>query len=454
MNDTWTFLASNRVLVTVLGAVLLGVSIVHFGSLFALTLPVILGGLLLLALVRGLHGSGDDLTRRRILRWTLASFVAHLAFGLVVQNSGYETRYYLAADSITYHNTAAALVEHWKSGTPMPFLPGGKEGYYYLLAGLYWLFGAHATAGLAVNAILAAALVPITSDTTRRLFGSAAAPYAGLLVVLLPGMFLWTSALLKEAAMLFLLAVALNCAVRLGNRMSPGPLIILTVSLVFTLTIRAWVGLVVAAGILIALAVSSRHLLSGLGNTLSSLVVVGVVMIGSGVGYSGYQVAVKSDLKQAQAVRADLAYSAATAYDPEADVSTTGAAVAYLPRGIASFLFGPMPWNVQNVRQLPFVPDMLVWWFLLPSLWLGIRTARSRIGRRVFLMILPALATTVLMSLALGNFGTVVRERLQVQVLVAPLIAVGLAERARRRAEDDAPAASPAEQMAGAAVIG
>ncbi|HEV2122772.1 MAG TPA: hypothetical protein VGW38_08365, partial [Chloroflexota bacterium] len=190
----------------------------------------------LIALVRGLIRWPDEAAGRRILWWTIVSFVAHLAFGLIVSNAGSAARAYLATDSVTYHQVASALSDHWKNGSPMPFIPSGKEGFYYLLASLYWVFGKYAAAGLAVNAFCAAALVPIMSDTTRRLFGVAAARYAAPLVVLLPGMFLWTSQLMKEAGMLILLAVALNCAVRLVDRMSPDPLILLTFSLIFALT--------------------------------------------------------------------------------------------------------------------------------------------------------------------------------------------------------------------------
>jgi hypothetical protein len=185
-----------------------------------------------------------------------------------------------------------------------------------------------------------------------------------------------------------------------------------------------------------------------LGNGLSAVVIVAAMMLGSGVGYSGYQTAINTDLATANDVRTDLSTSAATGYDATADISSTGAALSYLPRGMVNFIFGPMPWQIQGARQLPFVPDLLVWWALLPSLWLGLRTARSLVGKRSLLILLPAGAAVVLMSLALGNFGTVVRERLQMLVLIVPLIALGLAERSARRspAEEGAvPAATPVD---------
>jgi hypothetical protein len=105
---------------------------------------------------------------------------------------------------------------------------------------------------------------------------------------------------------------------------------------------------------------------------------------------------------------------------------------------VVSFLLGPFPWHITGARQLPFVPDMLAWWILLPSLWGGLRASRRLIGRRQLLIVFPVVGTVLFMGLALGNFGTVVRERLQVVVLVVPLIALGLAERKALRAEPDA----------------
>ena len=414
-------------------AVVLGVSIVHLGVVFALVASAMVGGLLLLALVRGLVDLSDPDIRRRVIWWTVVAFSAHLLFGMVATNFSRSVRLYLATDSFTYDTVAQEIAQHWKSGYPMPFVPDGKEGFYYLLAGLYWLFGAHSVAGLVANATLSAALVPLTFDTTKRLFGAAAARYAVPLVVVLPGLFLWTSQLMKEAGMIFLLAVALNCAVRLVDGISLGALAILVVALVLAFTFRAWVALVVAAGLLIGIAAAKRQLVSGLGTGVSTAVIAGALMLGSGLGYSGYKAAINSDLQQADVLRRDLAVGAATGYDSDAVISTTGGALAYLPRGAISFLLGPFPWQISGARQLPFVPDVIVWWFLLPSLWEGYREARRRIGRRQLVMVLPALAILLLMSLALGNFGTVVRERLQMIILIVPLIALGLARRASRR---------------------
>ncbi len=286
-----------------------------------------------------------------------------------------------------------------------------------------------------MNAALAAALVPLVSDTTRRLFGAEAAARVAPIVVLMPGLFLWTSQLIKEAAILALIALSLNCAVRVMDRIALRPLIALTVSLALLFSFRGWVALVVAGGLVAAIAFGRRQLVTGVGTAMGVLGFV-VVLLSFGIGYSGYQAAVTSDLAQANVVRRDLALSATTGYDPEADISTSQQALLYLPRGLLNLTIGPFPWQINSARQLPAVPDMVVWWLFLPSLFRGGREALRRAGRGILVIVLPSVTTACLLALAVGNFGTALRERSQIVVIVVPLIALGLAQRRKSRPSD------------------
>jgi hypothetical protein len=432
----------SRVALAMASSLAVGAMVVHVAGGIALLLPAMVGVLALFLLVRSVVTWPDAASdgNRRYLWWTILAFVSHLAFGLVVTNAGGVIgTYFRAPDSFAYHNIATEIVKHWEHGAALPYLPAGKEGFYYLLAALYWVFGPYTAAGLALNAAFAAALVPLVSDTTRRLFGEEAAARVPPLVVLLPGLFLWTSQLIKEAVILLLIALALNCAVRVVHRPAFASLTCMTVSLVLLFTFRGWVALVVAGGLVAAIAFGRRQLVAGFSTAVGALAII-VVILSFGVGYSGYQAAVSSDLAQANVVRRDLALSANTGYDHEADISTSQRALLYLPRGLVNFGLGPFPWQVASVRQLPVVPDMLVWWFLLPSLWRGLRESRRRVGRTLLVVVLPAVTTACLLALAVGNFGTAVRERAQVVVILVPVIALGLT---LRRPPDTSDTAQP-----------
>lgn len=420
-------------LVVILGAAFLGAAIVVERGLIALVVPGVAGVLLLVVLVRRL--AGDPSTSTRLMWWTLGAFVAHLLFGLLIHSSAAATKY-LGPDAYAYHQDAIGIVRHWTDGVDLPRLPGGKEGYYYLLAGLYWVFGAFQWTAVVVNAVLAAALVPMISDTTRRLFGPVPARYVAPLVVLLPGLFIWTSQPIKEAPILLLIAIVANLGVRLVDGSTPGRLIGLAVTSGVLFTFRSFVGLALVGGLVCGIALGRRLVVSGVAVGASTVLLVGLLMATSGLGYSGYQAAVRTDLRQASNVRLDLA-TVSSGFGADVDISTTRQAVSYLPVGMATFVLGPFPWQISGARQLPAVVDALVWWCLLPSLWRGYRAGRRLVGRKLLVVLLPTGVATVLLSLVVANFGTVLRQRLQITVLLIPLIALGLAERSSRRQARD-----------------
>jgi hypothetical protein len=413
-----------------------GLSIVRAGGIVALVAPTVFGGLCLALLGRFLTAEHDADEGRRILRWTVAAFGIHLGLSLVITNTQFLLQY-LGPDALTYHALAQAIVHHWTDGMPFPRIPSGKEGFYYLLAGLYWAFGAHTAAGLAVNATLAAALVPLTTDTTRRLFGPRAARYAAPLSLLVPGLLLWTSQLLKESAVLFLLAVGANCAVRISDRISVGPPFALAATMALLFTFRGWVGVMAAAGLIIGIVFGQRQVFSGLGTGITAFALIGLLVIVTGLGYSGYKTAVGSDFAQASVVRRDLASTASSGFQADADISTPAHALSYLPRALVTFVLGPLPWQIGGGRQLPIIPDMLVWWALLPSLWRGVRGSATQHSRKALVLVMPALSTSVLLALAIGNFGTLLRERTQVFILLLPFFCLGLSMRKDRRSAAD-----------------
>lgn len=379
--------------------------------------------------------------RAELMKWTMLAFAGHLVFGLLV------LRFDLVAtfgpDSVTYHRGAMAIFRHWTQDHPMPaWIPAGKEGYYYLLAGSYRIFGPHRATGLVVTATSAAALIPVVSNLTRYLFGPQAGRYVAPLMIFMPGMFVWTSQLLKEAPILLLIAIAANCAAHLVDRTSPAALAGFAGSVSILFTFRGWAALVVAAGLIAALVLASAHGLRAVSSGVGTVGVLAVLVVTLGVGYSGYTAAVRSDLELANVVRSDLSTSAGSGFSEDVDISSSRGALSFLPQGLTRFAFGPFPWQISGASQAPMLLDAMTLWVLFPFLWKGLREAHHLVQRRYWVTTIPALGLAAMFSLVIGNFGTLVRERLQVVILLVPLIALGLAVRSRR-ADEAAVAAMP-----------
>ena len=123
--------------------------------------------------------------------------------------------------------------------------------------------------------------------------------------------------------------------------------------------------------------------------------------------------------------------------DPTSSVATGPQALAHVARNLPATFIGPFPWQLHSDMQLLALPDVLVLWVLLPSLWRGLRRAGRLVGRAMLLLLIPAFATQLMLTVVVGDFGTMLRERPQVLILLVPFVALGL-----KREASDSPGAT------------
>ena len=374
----------------------------------------------------------DDADARWMHRLVALTAAGHVCIGAVINSSsGLVERF--GGDAEAYHQGGIAIALHWLRGFPLPTSIGvGKEGFYYMIAAFYWLLGPQRLAVVVLNVLVATTVVPVTADTARRLFGSSVYRPAALLVAITPGYLVWSSQLLKEGPILVCLAVALNLAVRLSERtdLKLGAGLVATLTVLFTL--RATVAALALVGLLVALAFTRRDAIAGLVTSAAAIVAVVAVIFVAGIGLAGFKFITSVNLQQIAVVRSDLAKSADSGFAKDADLTTIPGVLRFLPIGVTNLALGPFPWQATNVRQLGGTVDAAILWFFLPSLWRGWRASRAKIGRKRYVLAAPAVFMTIALGLLLGNYGTIVRERLQITVLLVPLVALGWVTRTRR----------------------
>jgi hypothetical protein len=103
---------------------------------------------------------------------------------------------------------------------------------------------------------------------------------------------------------------------------------------------------------------------------------------------------------------------------------------------------GPVPWQASNARQAGGLIEAMSLWVLLPSLWRGWRASGALIGRTRLVPLLPAALVAVSLALLIGNYGTIVRQRLQVTVFLIPFAALGWCLRRGTTHDTSPPSAS------------
>lgn len=420
-------------------AIAVGAAVVIVPGFTALAIPATLGVMAVATLARALaQGPGEA---GWLLRWTFASYVAHLAVGLLTTNYSQTVYEFFADDAGLYHTSAIALVDHWVHGTSIPWLGAGKEGFSYLLGALYWAFGPYTAAGLAMNATFAAGLVPIVTDIVRRT-GSTAMRFVPPVLVFTPSFLIWPSQLLREASVLFFVAVTFNAAFRLSQRVTPGSVGAVAAGLACLFTLRAPVAVALAVGLVVAAFVGQKHLLRNILAHLGVTALLATLVLLLGLGYSGYQYVLNADLETASQLRVAGSYDANTAFDLDADISNPVRFAAYLPVGVVRFLIGPFPWEVEGLLETPGLVDAFISVMLLIFALRGLREAKVCLARVRTILFIPAAALTILFAPLLANYGLVLRERTQVMLLLVPLIVLGI--EARHRAN---PAAAPRSSM-------
>lgn len=357
----------------------------------------------------------------------LVSFLVHLSVGLVITYTGLVE--YFGPDALAYDEKAAQVLANWRGDGIEADLAKGKEGFFYLLAGLYSIFGRHLFIGLMANAGFAAALIPVTALATRRLFGEAEARWAPFLVTITPAFLIWPSQLLREAPILLLLAAAGTAAVILTERLHLLPAAVLVASLLLLYSFRSTVALVVSAPLMVGVALGFRSRQSATEEKSSPVALIGVVTLASLLVVVGVRVAGEFELSDLQRFRSMTRLEAGSAIE-DGDVGTVDGLLRTLPAGILRVLVGPFPWEVEP-RQVLGLLDAIAMWGLIACLWIGTRRGWHQAGARLLPLLLPAGALLVVLAVTVGNYGLLLRERTQMLVLLTPLFALGIETVAR-----------------------
>lgn len=315
------------------------------------------------------------------------------------------------------------------------------------LALLYRIFGPSMLLGQLLAACFGAAAAGLVTQVGTEVVATRWAVAAGVVVAMLPSQVLFSSLVLKDAAVWAVLAaLALTMAVlsrSVGIRLLP---LLACLAVLLGLLGHLRVHTLVAACWAVGLA-SVFGLPEWRRRRLAAVAVVAIVVpwmfaLGpAGLGLALDAQATLEARRQANAVGADTAVvrkpkpAVGAAAKPPAPAPEAGEAVAanlrYLPRGLEVILLEPIRPSSNRRVQLALAEN-LVWWPLLLLAGVGAWTGRRRMRVLAF-PVLSAGAIAVLYGLSEGNLGTAFRHRGEIVWAVTLLAGVGAAALPARR---------------------
>ncbi|MGC2237486.1 MAG: phospholipid carrier-dependent glycosyltransferase [Pyrinomonadaceae bacterium] len=363
----------------------------------------------------------------------LTALIARILFGSFIHI--FEMRDFFGADAATYDFLGNRLVEVWTGQVSVNdwlsqralATSGAGWGMTYLVAFIYLIVGHNILAAQFFCAVIGAATAPLVYICSHKIFQNhRVGKISALLVALFPGFIIWSSQLLKDGLIIFLLVLSMTMVLELQKKFSYPAVGILILSLFGILSLRFYifymVAIAVAGSFIIGASGSAKSVMRG----FIALVIVGIAMSYLGVFQTaGTDFEKFGSLERVQISRQGLATTAESGYGEDIDVSTTGGAISILPIGFSYLMFAPFPWQVTNFRQAITLPEMMVWWSLIPLLLSGLwYTIKNRLRNAISILIFTLLLT-IAYSIFQGNVGTAYRQRAQIQVFLFIFIAVG-----------------------------
>lgn len=376
----------------------------------------------------------------------LVAVAARLAFGLMVQV--YDLRGFFGGDANTYDEFGTRIVDFWSGRVPSNDLvlqwatSTGNSGWgmNYVVAVLYAIFGRNIFLAQSVCGVIGAATAPMVYFCSRNIFKNIrVAKFSAAAVAVFPAFIIWSGQLLKDGLIVFLLVLTMTMVLQLQQKFNYAAVVLLVLSLFGIMSLRFYIFY------MLALAVVGSFLV-GVSNSAQSIVrrTAALVVIGLGLTYFGVMRTASVDyerygsLQRIQASRLNLATAAESGFGEDVDVSTTSGALTAIPLGLAYLMLAPFPWQVANFRQAITLPEVFLWWALIPLLAYGFwYTVRHKL-RTAFPIVIFSLMLTLAYSIYQGNVGTAYRQRTQIQVFLFMFIAVGWALYKERKADRQA----------------
>ncbi len=364
----------------------------------------------------------------------LSALLVRLAFGIFLHS--YDFREFFGGDALTYDFNGWRLVEYWTGNISSNdiFLQRARSmampgwGMNYLVGGIYFIVGRNIFAAQSFCAVFGAATAPMIYFCAVRMFSNRrVGKVAAVLVAFFPSFIIWSSQLLKDGLIIFLLVLAMTMVLSLQEKFNYAAVTLLIFSLFGIITLRFYIFYMVA------LAVGGSFLI-GLTGSAQSMVrrTAVLILLGLGLTYLGVIRNATIDfqrygnLEQLQRSRQDLAQSAESGFGEDSDVSTAGGAISTLPIGFTYLIFAPFPWEMDSLRQTITLPEVLLWWSMIPLVVIGIWfTVRHRLRYSIPILIF-SLMLTLAYSVFQGNVGTAYRQRTQIQVFLFIFVAVAI----------------------------
>lgn len=367
---------------------------------------------LLLLCMRGLSANEQRTLRNMLMIGFALRVLASTIFAIVP-----ETR--------VFHEDAAGtewlsirVASYWMhDGLSVPDWEVAERNYglIYFFGGLLYVVGRYPLNITIFNSFIGTLNALLVYRIGIALVEPRVARRAAKYMAFFPSMIIWSSIALKDPLMTCCICVTLLSAIHLRRRFSLIALAGCLAPMLVAYPIRFYLVYFMAASLVGTIALGREgEVIGGISKQLALLVGLGIIVVAFGFSGNAMSDMEYFDLAKVSSYRHGMAATANSAFAADVDISSPGKALAFLPIGVSTLVFGPFPWQMTSLRPLLSAPEMIVWWSLAPSLVRGFWFALTRQFRLFAPLIVFSTIALAGYSLTLGNLGAAYRMRAQV----------------------------------------
>ncbi len=356
-------LPSRLVALAVAGEIGLTVALVRAPTELALVFVVLLAGTAALVLA---HFALPAAERDRLLTIFAVGWLIRVTAMLIIlfaaQSPGNPFGL-LMRDSVSYARVGWNLAEHWRRGHPTRVsyhTAGYTIGFHYAVAAVYTIAGHVPLVATTLITLLSASMIPLTFLLGRELAGRRAGLTAALFIAIWPPVIFWSSQLLKDMVIAFLLLVSVLSWVAFTRRPRLDHLALALLASAPCIFLRGYIFVAWAIGLAVGLIVRA---LSREATVRAIVLALAVVAIGWWAAVE-YSVLGLGDLNLMITQLSSVATSAGSLF-AEVHYRSVRDLLAFMPKGALRFLVTPLPWRT-GLLEWPEAVGSVMRYALLP----------------------------------------------------------------------------------------
>lgn len=393
---------------------------------YLLTVPIVfIFSAVILSLARVYDVPAPD----RVFLFRLALGALLIRFLFIVATHSFDTvfiNYVKSSDALYYEYMGSIISNAWHDGRSVS-MPSGNYGYFYWNGLIYYLVGFKPDLLRVLNSIASVCIGFNLYFISLKLSGQKAARICFAIAAFFPSSILWSSLNMKDSLIIFLITLVVKQNLELMERFKLGKVIFMSLLLMVLVTLRFYVGILLAICIAISYIFTATKFLlwQRFVYTLAIFLIAGIALQQMGYGFLGTDFVLSQSIESIGEQHQKGA-SGAGAYGVGVTFESYGAALKYLPLGIFYFLFGPLPWQSIGPIRIITVPETVFLYCLYVYFIAGVRHLwQSQRGACLFLLILIG-CFGLIYSLGSSNIGGLYRVRLQVIMIAFVFISEGM----------------------------